>query len=109
MQISYTFKMENSERPENWDNSISVQTVIAFALGMLTGSIIGFTGIIILSIVGVGYYNRDRLIDTITDLTQKYNVQRPTQSNETSWYNWGTTLIGLSGSNSNTVKKKKVS
>lgn len=101
--------MEIPERYKNWDNSMSVQTVIAFGLGMLTGSIIGFTGIIILSMVVVGYYNRDHLIDTITDLTEKYNFQRSTQSNGTSWHDWGTTLIELSGNNSNTVKKKKIS
>lgn len=74
--MSY-LKMENSQGTDMLHNSISIQTIIAFGIVILTE-------IIILSIVGAGYYHRDLLMNIVKDFTQRFNTS---QSNDNSWYN----------------------
>lgn len=56
------------------ESNISMSTILAFGIGMLTGSIIGLTGVMILTAAGFGYYNREVIIDIVKDLSQRYNV-----------------------------------
>ena len=59
---------------------------IIFGLGLLVGSLIGVSGVIIASIAGVGYYYREVLNATIRDTPRRLTYRTSTDPDAKSWY-----------------------
>jgi hypothetical protein len=64
-----------------------------FGIGLISGAIIGFDGIIILTLAGAGYYYRDILIEVGHDTITRINNQR--QTSPGTWSDWGRSWVGL--------------
>lgn len=102
--------MSTTQESTPISNSDMLHPVIVFGAGLIAGSLIGFTGIVILGIGGVGYYYRDNIIVMAQEASKQIAARAPnlpTAEAKTSWMNWGKNLVGLGSSSSNAVIRKK--
>lgn len=84
---------------------IDADIYVAFGTGLLLGSLIGFTGVLIIGIGSFGYYNRDTISEIIQDASTK--LKHSTEGRGVSWYEWSRSLIPFPKDALNTRTRKK--
>ena len=85
--------MPDLNDPNMLNNLVSPQTVISFTFGMLVGSFIGLTGIVILILSIIIYDSKDSIIELSKRLSRQISFIESKENN--SWYYWCTGLIGF--------------
>jgi len=95
--------MQSSHQPDISSNLGINNPILIFTCGLVTGSLIGINGIIILGLVGGAYCYRDNISALIH--TAINSQKSPTPENN-SWTTWGKNLIGLSSDQEHLMTKK---
>ena len=90
--------MDDSNQPHISTNSFSLQSIISFTIGMLVGSIIGTTRIVIIIFSIIAYDSKDSIIELLKNLSHQnsfINLSIKSEKNNNSWYDWCRGLIGF--------------